>query len=178
MQEETHINIFDFDETLFRIPNYTASEAKGIEPYDWFDDPQSLDDRFNIRGIKNTLDETRGSESLNFLVTHRVLACKPAVLQLLMNHGAKFDEVFFLGRAESKSIIVSKIILDHLNIKVVTIYEDSLFEIIKYTEEFIKSGLIDKVRFKFVDQSKIITLDTSAVKSLTSAYKLDKLNLE
>jgi hypothetical protein len=112
------------------------------------------------------------------LVTHRVLACKPAVLQLLMNHGAKFDDVFFLGRAESKSIIVSKIILDHLNIKVVTIYEDSLFEIIKYTEEFIKSGLIDKVRFKFVDKSKIITLDTGAVKSLTQAYKLDKLNLE
>ena len=165
MQDATHINIFDFDETLFRIPNYTASEAKGIEPYDWFDDPQSLDDRFNIKGIKNTLDETRGSESLNFLVTHRVLACKPA-------------DVFFLGRAESKSVIVSKIILDHVNIKVVTIYEDSLFEIIKYTEEFIKSGLIDKVRFKFVDKSKIITLDTSAVKSLTSAYKLDKLNLE
>ena len=44
MQDATHINIFDFDETLFRIPNYTASEAKGIEPYDWFDDPQSLDD--------------------------------------------------------------------------------------------------------------------------------------
>mgnify|MGYP000296639481 CR=1 FL=1 len=131
MENRTHINIFDFDETLFRVPGYTCSEAKGKEPYEWFDSPKSLDQKFNIRGISNTIDRTKDA-CLNYLITHRVKACQPRVLELLADHQIRFDKTFFLGREGDKAEIAIDLIREN-EATSITIFEDSLWEIIKYT---------------------------------------------
>ena len=80
METKVHINVFDFDETLFRVPGYTCSEAVGKQPYEWFDSPESLAKNFNIRGIENTIERARG-EGLNYLITQRVKACQPRIIE-------------------------------------------------------------------------------------------------
>jgi hypothetical protein len=137
MENVTHINVFDFDETLFRVPGYTCSEAKGKSPYEWFDSPESLSDRFNIRGIKNTIDKTK-EDCHNVLITHRVSATKSRVMEILHENNLIFHEVHFLGRGSQKADVVLDMIRD-TDPKSITIFEDYLWEIICYTAYLLDS---------------------------------------
>jgi len=175
MKNSTHINIFDFDETLFRVPGYTCSEAKGKEPYEWFDSPESLDQKFNIRGIKNTIDRTK-DDCLNYLITHRVKACQPRVIELLADHQIRFEKTFFLGREGDKAEIAIDLIREH-EATSITIYEDSLWEIIKYTAWFLDAGINIDIDFIFVDKSKIITIDWDTARSLEEFGNSERLKL-
>lgn len=177
MQNSVHINVFDFDETLFRVPGFTASEAKGLEPYQWFDSPASLDKKFNIRGIENTIERTRDGKH-NMLVTHRVDATKSKVMDLLSDNGIRFDEVHFLGRGSKKGDIVLKAIAEMEPIGV-SIFEDSLWEIISYTTIFLDAGLNSSVDFVFyfVDKSKIIKIDWEAACLLEETSSVERLRI-
>jgi hypothetical protein len=175
MENRTHINIFDFDETLFRVPGYTCSEAKGKEPYEWFDSPKSLDQKFNIRGISNTIDRTKDA-CLNYLITHRVKACQPRVLELLADHQIRFDKTFFLGREGDKAEIAIDLIREN-EATSITIFEDSLWEIIKYTSWFLDAGLNIDIGFIFVDKSKIIKIDWDTACSLEEFGDSERLKL-
>lgn len=175
MQKGIHINIFDFDETLFRVPGYTSSEAKGIEPYEWFDSPESLSDKFNIRGIANVIDQTK-RDCLNYLITHRVSACEPAVNSLLERYGIQFDKTYFLGRGSEKAIEVIELVR-LTGAESVTIFEDSLWEIMKYTSAFRDVGLTAKVEFTFIDKSKIIKIDWETARSLDDLSHVERLKL-
>jgi hypothetical protein len=175
MENRTHINIFDFDETLFRVPGYTCSEAKGKEPYEWFDSPESLDQKFNIRGIQNTLECTKDN-CLNYLITHRVKACQPRVLDLLTEHKIRFDKTFFLGREGEKAELAIDLIREH-EATSIAIFEDSLFEIIKYTSWFLDAGLNIAIDFIFVDKSKIIKIDWDSARSLEEFAEITRLKL-
>jgi hypothetical protein len=175
MENPIHINIFDFDETLFRVPGYTCKEAKGITPYDWFDSPDSLDQKFNICGIENTIERTK-DDCLNFLITHRVKKCQPRVLEILADNSIRFDKTFFLGRESSKSLVALDLIRE-FEADSITIFEDSLWEIIKYTESFILAGLSIDINFVFVDKSKVINLDWETVKSIQEFQQSERLKL-
>ena len=175
MENGPHINIFDFDETLFRVPGYTCSEAKGMEPYQWFDSPESLSKKFNIRGIANTIERTRDG-CLNYLVTHRVTACESAVLDLLAEYNIRFDKTYFLGRGSDKAERVIDLIRT-TGADSITIFEDSLWEIIKYTSYFLAVGLTSKVDFVFVDKSQVIEIDWASARSLAEFSKSERLKL-
>lgn len=164
MHTKTHINVFDFDETLFRVPSYTCREAIGRSPYDWFDDPGSLDESLNIKGIQNTIAIAKDTSQTNFLITHRVPACKQAVTWLLEKYKTHFEEVFFMGRVGRKAEVVSSILKSRPEIEKVSIYEDSLWQIIEYVEFFWDNNLHNEVEFEFffVDKSKIIKIDFQA----------------
>lgn len=175
MEKGPHINIFDFDETLFRVPGYTCSEAKGMEPYEWFDSPNSLAKKFNIRGISNTIERT-GDDCLNYLITHRVKACQSAVLDLLSEYKIKFDHTYFLGRESDKADVVIELIRT-AGADSITIFEDSLWEIIKYTAHFLDIGLTTNIDFVFVDKSKIIKIDWESARSLEEFSQVERLKL-
>ena len=175
MENKSHLNIFDFDETLFRVPGYTSSEAKGMSPYEWFDSPESLSDKFNIRGIANTI-EAIDPNSHNFLVTHRVKQCQNAVIYLISENHIKFTETFFLGRSGEKSEVVLNLI-EKYDAESITIYEDSLWEIIKYTAWFLDAGLNLKIDFVFVDKSRVIKIDWDTARQLEEFAEADKLRL-
>lgn len=171
-----HINIFDFDETLFRVPGFTCREAVGLHPYEWFDSPCSLDEVFNIRGISNTIERTT-EYCLNYLITHRVTECRERILEILEKFGMEFTDTYFLGRALEKST-VALVLIEKDQAESLTIYEDSLWEIIKYTEAFF---LLDvhktvKINFGFVDKGKLIELDWNAVMALKD-MKVERLKI-
>ena len=176
MQEPTHINVFDFDDTLFRVPNYTASEDKEIEPYAWFDSPRSLSAEFSIRGIKNTIDRTGESGSVNILVTHRVEACQEAVMRTLGKFGIVFDQTFFLGRGSAKADTVMSAI-EGTHIERITVFEDTLWEVMSYASRFDEAKISQEVEFVFVDKSKIINIDFQTALGLAKSASFEKLKL-
>lgn len=175
MENGPHINIFDFDETLFRVPGYTCSEAKGMEPYQWFDSPESLSKKFNIKGIANTIERT-SDDCLNYLITHRVKACESAVLDLLSEYNIRFDKTYFLGRESDKAETVIELIRT-TGADSITVFEDSLWEIIKYTAYFLDIGLNCKVDFVFVDKSRVIKIDWDSARSLEEFSEAERLKL-
>ena len=175
METKVHINIFDFDETLFRVPGYTCSEAVGKQPYEWFDSPESLAKNFNIRGIENTIERARG-EGLNYLITQRVKACQPRIIEMLADHQIRFEKTFFLGRQAEKAEIALDLIRQ-TDATSITIFEDSLFEIIKYTAHFLDAGLTIDVDFIFVDKSKIIKIDWDTARSLEEFAEISRLTI-
>lgn len=156
MQTITHLKIFDFDESLFRVPNFTCSEAKGMDPYDWFDSPDSLSDKFNIRGIENVHAAARRSDSLNYLVTHRPEECLDRITKLLHDNSILMEDMYFLGRKQQKAKVVEGLVLNNPNLRNMTIYEDTLSEVIKYVEHFTENPVGIKIDFVFIDKSKIL----------------------
>lgn len=177
MENVSHINVFDFDETLFRVPGYTSKEAKGLEPYEWFDSPDSLAPDFNIRGIKNVIDKTN-DDCHTMLVTHRVPATRERVMDILRRNLISFNEVHFLGRGSQKAETVLDTIKT-LNPNSITIFEDSLWEIICYTAHFIDSGIHDliDIDFYFVDKSKIVKIDWETARLLESNAEVERLRI-
>ena len=175
MEKRTHLNIFDFDETLFRVPSYASSEAYGLEPYQWFDSPQSLSQKFPIRGIGNTIERTSDG-CLNFLVTHRVKSCQSEVFRLLGEHDIRFDKTYFLGRGSTKGELAVDLIRE-FEIESLTIFEDSLWEIIQYTKAFLDAGLSIDIEFFFVDKSKIIRIDWDSARSLEEFSEIERLRI-
>lgn len=176
MLEKTHINVFDFDDTLFRVPNYTVSEAKGIEPYEWFDSPNSLSDQFGIRGIANTAERCNSESSVNVLVTHRVEACREAVLSILDRTNIRFDAVYFLGRGSQKSDCVMQAI-EGTGIESITVFEDTLAEVLSYAARFDEAKISQEVDFVFVDKSKIINISMTDALALAKSAKFEKIRL-
>lgn len=176
MLEQTHINVFDFDDTLFRVPNYTVSEAKGVEPYAWFDSPSSLSERFNIRGIANTIERCNAAQSVNILVTHRVEACREAVLEILEKSNVRFDAVYFLGRGSQKADCVMQVI-EGTNIERITVFEDTLSEVLGYALRFDEAKISQEVDFVFVDKSKIVSISMGDALALAKSAKFEKLRL-
>jgi hypothetical protein len=177
MKKVTHINVFDFDETLFRVPGYTSEEAKNLTPYEWFDSPTSLDKKFNIRGIGNTIDRTK-MDCHNMLVTHRVPATRARVMEILNRELIKFDEVHFLGRGSQKAETVLDVV-DILSPQSITVYEDSLWEIISYTSYFMDAGIHATINidFYFVDKSKIVKINWETAKLLESTAEVERLRI-
>lgn len=175
MKKELHLNVFDFDETLFRVPSYVSSEAVGMEPYEWFDSPISLNEKFPIRGIANTID--KASENChNFLITHRVPACKDEIIRLLEKHSISFDKIYYLGRGSTKSQVVIDN-LEFLDVKSVTIFEDSLWEIIQYTQDFLDKTLEIQIEFMFIDKSRVIKIDWQTACELVKNISIERLKL-
>lgn len=176
MQENKHLNVFDFDETLFRVPNYTVSEAKGIAPYDWFDSVESLDERFGIRGIANTISRVNEPGQSSILVTHRVKECESSVIELLKANGLEFDAVYFLGRGSHKASTVLEAI-DGTCIESITVYEDTLWEIISYARIFEDAKISQDVKFVFVDKSKLIYIDWAEALRLAETIEFERIEL-
>lgn len=175
MKKETHLNIFDFDETLFRVPSYTCSEAKGKTPYEWFDSPESLDEKFNIKGIANVI-EVAQSNATNYLITHRVTECSDIINQIIKKNNLNFNYVFFMGRKIEKSTIALALI-ENNHPDTLTIYEDSLWEIIKYTEMIIEFNLNINVNFIFIDKSKALNITLETAIQLYKTTQVERIRI-
>jgi hypothetical protein len=61
--------------------------------------------------------------------------------------------------------------------KTMTIYEDSLAEIIEYTAMLVDEDSKIKIDFIFVDKRKIITIPWSAAKALCDVAEIERLRL-
>jgi hypothetical protein len=187
MNEITRILVFDFDETLFRMPGYTdrfsverlKPELSFPTPYSFYDHPTSMDPEIhNIQIIGPVYEDwkeaSRDPTARTILITHRTEELRPCAEHLLKIHGIEFDELYFLGRVSEKITILEKELSYLPNVKEISVYEDSLEQLRKYqdfyygyTSEIYKTRSIDATDFfenfillnmQFVDKSKVMSL--------------------
>jgi hypothetical protein len=179
MQIKYHINIFDFDETLFRVPNYSTREAAGLTPYQWYDSKESLASDLPIRGIENTITEARNESSVNYLVTHRVAGVSDEVVDWCANLGLVFKSMFFLGRGTSKYETIIDLLRADPNIRSITIYEDSLNQVIEYVHglRFLQKSKDLTIDFVYVDTNKVINLRWGTAVMIADTSKITKLTI-
>jgi hypothetical protein len=182
MKDITRLLVFDFDETLFRMPGYT--DRFSVErlypltdfptPYSFYDHPSSMDpDIHNIQLIGPVYEDwkvaTDDPNSRTILITHRTEELRSCAERLLNLHGIKFDESYFLGRLSEKITILEKELSYLPNIREISIYEDSLEQLIRYQRFFYEytarvqrsiTSLADLITLdmQFVDKSKLIQL--------------------
>jgi hypothetical protein len=179
MHKKRHINIFDFDETLFRVPNFSTIEAKDKSPYEWYDSKDSLSDHLPIRGILNSINKAREPESINYLVTHRVPHLSEQIEYWSNEFRLNFKNSFFLGRESSKYEPILEILSDNPNVDTISIYEDSLNQIIEYTNglRFIQKIKNLNIEFHYIDTSREIIIPWNTAILLSSNCEIIKLNI-
>ena len=189
MNEITKILVFDFDETLFRMPGYTDRfsverlnpDLSFPTPYSFYDHSSSMDPEIhNIQIIGPVYEDWKAASkdptARTILITHRTEELRPCAEHLLKIHGIEFDELYFLGRVSEKITILEKELSYLPNVKEISVYEDSLEQLRKYQDFFYETisrknkptKLDDLIIFdmQFVDKSKVIQLyDFSAGES-------------
>jgi hypothetical protein len=168
------LQVFDFDETLFRMPGYvgkTQVETMDLHfshPYDFYDHPVSLSETlYNIQLIKPVYDAWAAGAAkpgtISVLITHRVESLQQGVMEILDKRGIRFDRVFFLGRMSSKAQTLDELLRENPEILKVKIYEDSIQQIGIYQDFFAQlnrkrdQAELPKYRYKtyIVDKAKV-----------------------
>jgi hypothetical protein len=189
MNEITKILVFDFDETLFRMPGYTDRfsverlnpDLSFPTPYSFYDHSSSMDPEIhNIQLIGPVYEDWKEASedptARTILITHRTEELRPCAEHLLTMYGIVFDEMYFLGRVSEKINILEKELENLPNVKEISVYEDSLEQLRKYQDFFYemvarknKPTTLDDLiilDMQFVDKSKVIQLyDFSAGES-------------
>jgi hypothetical protein len=173
------IKVFDFDETLFRMPSYASKNSveepgKTFDtPYSYYDNEASLNEsKYNIQLIDPVYSEWKNGDidplTNNILVTHRVEELKNPVLSILEKRNIKFDEYFFLGRKQNKAEVIINLISNYPQLKVIEIYEDSIEQIFNYQERFAHYNYVNRTLDKLdrlvietfiVDKSKVYMIE-------------------
>jgi hypothetical protein len=169
----TKLNVFDLDDTLLRIPTYTSKfhmeetfdNMKLNDPYDFYDHWCSLDRVLhNIQFIDPVLSDLKQGISekstMSVLITHRVESLRHNVMEILISNGIEFDDSYFLGRKSKKAEVVAKILKKHQSISHITIYEDSVAQILQYSQVFVENPEYHGKTFEFyiVDKSRVFKL--------------------
>jgi hypothetical protein len=145
MDKITRLQVFDFDDTLFRIPTYTSKihlEGLGYtfnDPYEFYDHNISLDETLhNIQLIGPVYDAWKeGKEDpscMQLLITHRVVEVEEALMKVLAARNMSFDRIFILSRKTEKVDSMKEIMKVLPNLETIEIYEDSIDQIIRYQE--------------------------------------------
>lgn len=166
----TCLTVFDLDETIVRMPSYTAKSVSEPRagtsfptPYSYYDHPVSMDRLLhNIQFISPVLDDWRES-TLNascrtILITHRIKELAEQVDVVLFPAGLEFDAKHLLGRKTEKFDTLIKELEKNPTIKKVKIYEDTLEQIIKYRTGFDSLSKKYEIEFYFVDKAKVYRL--------------------
>ena len=172
MKKLTKISVFDLDETVARMPSYTASKyvEKSTDgyflfptPYSFYDHPLSMDTSIhNIQFISPVLDDWQQSvldiNSRTILITHRTEQLRTYVNRVIEKAVFGFDAIYCLGRVTEKFDTLLKELKKYPEIATVDIYEDTLEQIIKYRAGFESLSRKYEVNFYFVDKSNVFRL--------------------
>lgn len=165
------LQIFDLDDTILRIPTFSAiTPVESIDkysgdPYRFYDARESLDyGKYNIQLIQPVYEEYLNSKgwSHQVLITHRVEELNSQVSFILDAVDMQFDEKYLLGRKGHKADVVNEILAKFPQVEEVEIFEDSVDQIISYKEK-IKLRPNQSLTFWFVDKSKIFKLGTISI---------------
>jgi len=172
------INVYDFDDTLFRIPTHIQAldDFKMNHINDWYDHSESMnDEKYHIQCILSVADILKKSYSdpnqVNILITRRHQDRREDVLRILKKHDLQFHSVYVIGHDITKPDTLEKFIIENKikvsEIEYVNIYEDSLYQIIDYRN---KLTYLD-FRVFFVDKTHLLEIGDIFV------YELEKLRL-
>ena len=172
-----HIRVFDFDNTICKVPNYTSSEADGMMPYEWFNDPTSLSDKMNVCGVENVIEQTKMDDSVNILISKREMGCKSEVEEIVKKLGCRFDEMHFIHRDDNKGETLREILHRNQQVESITIYEDDLYEIIDYVDHLEDYSAAVRIDFVYVDCKKVIGLDWPTAFGIRNFAEVERLRI-
>ena len=167
MDKITKLQIFDFDETFFRMPSYSsiphADTEKFKDAYSFYDSSESLSDiNYNIKVIEPVYEAWSSGKNdmstVQALITHRVTEVASDVMKILNIRRISFDYYFFLGRVSPKSDEIFNMLRANPSIDTIEIYEDSINEIFKYQSFFNKNKHNMDIRYYIVDKSSMFRI--------------------
>lgn len=159
---EQVLNVVDFDETLFRVPPFTHAGTEFKKPYEWFDNPKSLNTNLYrlqlIESVFNKLSDT----NTTIILSHRVEATRKALSAVLDKFGITktFDEIILCERNTDKP----QALLEYLD-KVgpdfdkIRIFEDSLVQIDRYIKNPYLPKITKSIEYWFVDKTELLQID-------------------
>lgn len=173
------LQIFDFDETLFRTQAPMSAEHR------WYDKPDSLNpDKYHIPCIETVADIARASDNdpkiKRILITKRIPALTAEVLYLLREHGIALDKHYIIGHDANKPDVLADILAkDYADIdfQQIDIYEDCMFQVLEYQHFFqhkIHYPNPINVKYFFVDKTHLIELQASLRANVISKIKIGK----
>ena len=164
------LKIYDFDETLFRVPSYASKgiieneNLKFEHPYHFYDHGKSLClDTYNIQLVEPVFREWYEGDvdptCYQVMITHRVEEVKDEVMKVIESFKLKFDDSWFLGRASSKADIARQLIETFPNLEEIYVFEDSIHQLAIYQEIEEEMGeLSPEFKFYIVDKSKMFRI--------------------
>lgn len=164
------LQVFDFDDTLFRIPTFSAIDSVNArieyrgEPYQFYDSENSLNHRkYNIQLIgpvhEKYLECAQDPDCMQILITHRVEQLRTRINTILERAGVNMNKIFILGRVSDKSTIVNSILEKFTSINEIEIFEDSIDQIVKYQNEIKYQGRA-QLNTWIVDKSKMFKVES------------------
>ena len=142
------LQVFDLDETFFRMPSYTGKlcvetdTLKFDTPYDFYDHQLSISEEAHyiqlIEPVYAAWKEGKASDSTrSILITHRIEELRETVTALLDKRGISFDEMFFLGRKSNKTTTLQEVFEKMWpEVEEIQVFEDSIEQLGKYQDFF------------------------------------------
>jgi hypothetical protein len=159
---EQVLNVVDFDETLFRVPPFTHAGTEFKKPYEWFDNPKSLNTNlYRLQLIESVLAKLEDKDH-TIILSHRVESTRKAIEAVLdkFNITKKFNNIILCERAVEKP----QVLLEYLE-KVgptfdkIRIFEDSLVQINRYVNDPYLSKVTKSIEYWFVDKTELLQID-------------------
>ena len=172
MKDKT-LNVFDFDDTLFRIPNHTTDLSFDLndDVHTWYDNPISLDyEKYRVQLISTIADyvSNAGEDDTTIILTKRVPKLIPHIQRLLDLHGVVVESIIAIGHEGHKFEVINEY-TETCEYNRVRIFEDSLVQVVEYNLNLERPNYID-FEFFFVDKThilKLLTIDAFIVNKLT-----------
>lgn len=159
---EKILNVVDFDETLFRVPAFTHAGTEFKKPYEWFDNPKSLNTNLYRLQLIETVFNHLHKENTTIILSHRVEATRKAMEAVLDKFGIskRFNKIILGERASDKP----QILLEYLDevgpsFDKIRIFEDSLVQLDKYIKNPYLAKVTGSIEYWFVDKTELLQLD-------------------
>lgn len=156
------LNVVDFDETLFRVPAFTHAGTEFKKPYEWFDNPKSLNTNLYRLQLIETVFNHLHKENTTIILSHRVEATRKAMEAVLDKFGInkRFNKIILGERASDKP----QILLEYLDevgpsFDKIRIFEDSLVQLDKYIKNPYLAKVTSSIEYWFVDKTELLQLD-------------------
>ena len=159
---EQVLNVVDFDETLFRVPPFTHAGTEFKKPYEWFDNPKSLNTNlYRLQLIESVFNKLEKGHT-TIILSHRVETTRKAMEAVLDKFGITktFDEIILCERNTDKP----QMLLEYLdkvgpNFDKIQIFEDSLVQIDKYVKNPYLSKITNSIEYWFVDKTELLQIN-------------------
>jgi len=159
---EQILNVVDFDETLFRVPPFTHAGTEFKKPYDWFDNPKSLNTNlYRLQLIESVFNKfERGQTTI--ILSHRVEKTRKAMEAVLdkFGIGKTFDKIILCERNSEKPQVLLEF-LDEAgpSFDKIRIFEDSLVQIDRYCQNPYLPKVTGSIEYWFVDKTELLQLN-------------------
>ena len=167
--KDSILNVVDFDETLFRVPGFTGAGPEYTKPYEWFDNPASLDMEQHRIQLIETVNRKLDPDNINIILSHRVAELKSAMTTVIKHFDIKkkFDQIILCERTINKAQRLITYLEENtlFDFKKIRIFEDSLVQLHTYMKNSVLNGLDIDIEYWYVDKTELLQIPKVSILS-------------